>query len=82
MKWTVSKNKYDEPENIIPEVGQAWRHTFSDTVYIRISDEVGEKVSPVMHNLFYSINELGKVVSTVKNKGDIILLDMTFTEKE
>ncbi len=70
------KIKREEKKNVIPEVGQFWKHAESgDKVYYRVDDEAKDIFGFTDdEDMFYSITNKGKFAYTRKDDNNIIIL--------
>ena len=61
----------------LPNVGEPWRHEGSQTVYLRINDDQGERVwEDRRKNSFFSVNiDNGFIRTTDLNDGTIQILE-------
>lgn len=68
MKYEIT-----ERSNVMPEVGQAWRHFDCIDVYLRIPDAQGRKAMGHEHNeCFYSVNmTTGGITTTRRDASNI-----------
>lgn len=74
MKITI-KEPQKEKKNIIPEVGQFWRHTndYPESIYRRIEDEIDQESL----GYFYSYSLQGNFIAkTSKTSDNIQLLEV------
>ena len=75
--FRVIKGSNVTPSSRIPFVGEFWHHSETDSVFLRIRDDVGAKAlsREVEGVIFYSI-DMGdnRVVYTRKTSDDIVLL--------
>jgi len=71
----------DKKTNRIPKVGEFWKHTNDNTIYLRIVDEIGEYYNHknLYENRFYSIpisdKKIQVISSTHKSSKDFIILE-------
>jgi len=69
------KIKREEKKNVIPEVGQFWKHDESNETYYRVDDEAKDIFGFTDDEyMFYSITNKGKFAYTRKDDNNIIIL--------